>query len=59
MPYGLSKKAGGDNPSNDSKMEKCVKDVMSQGKDKITAIKICKSSITNSMMSSKLKKRLE
>ncbi len=45
MPYGVAKDVGGDSPSNDSLMEKCVTQVMRQGKDKETAIRICKSSI--------------
>lgn len=45
MPYGLSKKTGGDTPSNDAKMEACVQRVMAEGKDKLHAILICKASI--------------
>lgn len=45
MPYGFPKKLGGDSPSNDAKMEACVARVMATGKDKVTAIKICKVSI--------------
>ena len=42
MPYGMK---NGDTPEKDAKMESCVRDLMSQGHDKISAIKICKSSI--------------
>lgn len=49
MPYGVAKDVGGDSPSNDSLMEKCVIQVMRQGKDKETAIRICKSSIQRSL----------
>lgn len=49
MPYGVSKDVGGDSPSNDSLMEKCVEQVMKQGKDKQSAIRICKSSIQRSL----------
>jgi hypothetical protein len=46
MPYGLSKKTGGDTPARDAKMERCIQDVMSQnGNDKLKAILICKASI--------------
>ena len=46
MPYGLSKKIGGDTPANDAKMERCVQKVMARGKvTKLSAILICKSSI--------------
>ena len=48
MPYGLSKKSGGDSPSNDAKMERCIQDVMAQGKSKLSAILICKTSIQRS-----------
>lgn len=49
MPYGMPKEMGGDSPSNDAWMERCVSKVSSQkdkegktyGKDK--AIAICKS----------------
>lgn len=59
MPYGISKKVGGDTQAVDSKMERCVSDVIKTGKDKVTAIKICKSSITNSMIQNKLEKRMK
>lgn len=45
MPYGVSKKAGGDSPENDAKMERCVADLQRKGYDKVAAIRICKSSI--------------
>jgi hypothetical protein len=45
MPYGLSKKTGGDTPARDAKMERCVSDVMGQGHNKLRAILICKASI--------------
>lgn len=45
MPYGVAKAAGGDNPTNDAKMERCVQHLVSQGRDKVTAIKICKVAI--------------
>ena len=48
MPYGMSKKIGGDSPSNDALMEKCVADLQAKGKDKLSAILICKSSIQRS-----------
>jgi len=53
MPYGLSKKIGGDTPANDALMERCVKDVMAQGKSKLSAVLICKSSIQKSKMRKK------
>jgi hypothetical protein len=48
MPYGIAKKAGGDSKANDAKMERCVSDLTKQGKPKLTAILICKSSIQKS-----------
>ena len=45
MPYGLSKKIGGDNATNDQKMERCIQKVMGTGKNKLQAILICKSSL--------------
>jgi hypothetical protein len=44
-PYGIPKEHGGDSPENVAKMEKCVRDVMKQGKDKESAIRICKNSV--------------
>jgi hypothetical protein len=49
MPYGVKKSLGGDNAANDSKMERCVAHVMSQGHDKTSAIRICKFSIQKSL----------
>lgn len=43
MPYGMPKDEGGDSKKNDKWMEGCVKKVMAQGKDKSTAVAICKS----------------
>lgn len=48
MPYGVSRKAGGDSPANDAKMERCVSSLVAKGRDKITAIKICKTAIQRS-----------
>ncbi len=48
MPYGMAKAAGGDSPKNDAKMERCVSNLVSQGKDKVTAIRICKAAIQRS-----------
>jgi len=45
MPYGIAKKAGGDSPANDAKMERCIQDVQAQGHNKLRAILICKASI--------------
>lgn len=45
MPYGVDKKIGGDNPSNTGFMEKCVAKVMEGGKDKSSAIAICKAQL--------------
>lgn len=39
MPYGMK---GGDTPSSDAWMEKCVASVQAGGKDKSSAIAICK-----------------
>lgn len=45
MPYGIAKSAGGDSAANDARMERCIKELTSQGKPKLTAILICKSSV--------------
>lgn len=42
MPYGISKKMGGDNKRNDRKMEKQVAGIMRSGVSKKSAIKIAK-----------------
>jgi hypothetical protein len=44
MPYGVDKSIGGD----DGWMESCVMKVMKTGKDKQSAIRICKSSLDKS-----------
>lgn len=41
---------GGTTKSEDAKIERCVSSVMKTGKDKVTAIKICKSSIMKNDM---------
>lgn len=46
MPYGVSKDQGGDNASNDAWMERCVTAVMKEGKDKVSAIRICKAMLS-------------
>lgn len=46
MPYGLPKEK--DTPANNRKMERCVADVMKDGKSKESAIRICKDSIMKS-----------
>ena len=45
MPYGLSKKIGGDTAANDAKMERCIQKVTATGKNKLQAILICKASL--------------
>lgn len=45
MPYGIALKVGGDSPSTDAKMERCIAQVVAQGHDKVSAIKICKAAI--------------
>lgn len=50
MPYGISKKVGGDTPNTDAKMERCVQQIMAKGADKVTAIRECKASIEKSML---------
>jgi ribosomal protein S7 len=45
-PYGVDKKQGGDNKSNDAWMEKCVSSVMKSGKSKGSAIAICKTQLS-------------
>jgi hypothetical protein len=45
VPYGISKKHGGDNLKNVAKMESCVQQVMKDGRSKESAIRICKDSL--------------
>lgn len=46
MPYGISKKIGGDSPSNVKWMERCVKRVMTnEGFSKGRAIAVCKTTL--------------
>jgi len=42
MPYGIPSEYGGDTEENEKWMLNCIEKVMSSGKDKVTAIKICK-----------------
>ncbi len=42
MPYGISKKTGGDSPANDAHMEKVVAALTRAGHSKVSAIKIAK-----------------
>jgi hypothetical protein len=51
MPYGISKDAGGDSKKNVDNMHKCVEEVMAKGKDKVSAIRICKASMFGSAVS--------
>lgn len=53
MPYGMSKKIGGDTKAIDARMERCVKDLTAKGHNKLSAIAICKSSIQKSEMRKK------
>lgn len=39
MPY------GGTTPDEDARIERCVAHLMAQGHDKVSAIRICKSSV--------------
>ena len=45
MPYGIDKNIGGDSKENEQWMETCVKKVMKQGRDKSSAIAICKGTL--------------
>jgi ribosomal protein S7 len=47
-PYGVDKDLGGDSKPNDAWMERCVTRVMKSGKDKSSAIAICKSTMKKS-----------
>ena len=42
MPYGISKKLGGDSKRNDARMEKQVSAIQRSGKSKTAAIRIAK-----------------
>ena len=46
MPYGPIYKGG---PSDDARMERCVKDLKDKGHDEASAIAICKASLARSM----------
>jgi ribosomal protein S7 len=46
VPYNLGKEVGGDTPENDKWMEQCVQKVMKTGKDKSSAVAICKNTLT-------------
>jgi hypothetical protein len=43
VPYGMQ---GGDTPTSDSWMERCVTQVKASGKDEQAAIRICKAAYT-------------
>ena len=45
MPYGISRKVGGDTPALDKKVEDCVARLTAKGYSKVSAIKICKVSV--------------
>jgi hypothetical protein len=45
MPYGVDKEQGGDSKENDKWMERCVQRVMAGGKDKGSAVAICKTTL--------------
>ena len=53
MPYGIKKALGGDTAATDTRMERCIADVMAQGKPKLNAVLICKSSIQQSLSKKK------
>jgi hypothetical protein len=53
VPYGIKKTLGGDKPSTDAKMERCVSDLQAKGHSKMSAILICKSSIQKSLAKGK------
>ena len=55
MPYGMAKDAGGDSPTNDLKMEHCVKKLMKANPDwdKSRAIATCKKSIQDAARKSR------
>lgn len=52
MPYGLPHET----PELTKKMEDCVREVMKQGREKVSAIRICKASL---MRSYHLEKRMK
>lgn len=39
MPY------GGTTPAQDVRIERCVQELMAKGRDKVSAIRICKSAV--------------
>lgn len=49
MPYGISKKVGGDTPATTARMVRCIQDLQQQGHSKLSAILICKTSIQRSL----------
>lgn len=48
MPYGVSKSEGGDSAGNTAWMERCVASVQKSGRDKVSAIRICKAQLSKS-----------
>lgn len=50
MPYGMSKASGGDSPTNDAAMERCVEKLQAKGYSKTSSIRICKTSIQEKAM---------
>lgn len=50
MPYGPILKGSKETASQTATMERCVNDLMKTGKDKSSAIAICKISLRKSMM---------
>lgn len=49
MPYGFSKRLGGDSPENDAAMEERVSAIQRSGKGKVSAIKIAKASLAKQL----------
>lgn len=50
MPY------GGSTPEEDAKIERCVEQLMKSGKDKVSAIRICKASVLKGKKPRRVKK---
>lgn len=58
MPYELPESIGGDSKENIAKIESCVRDLMSKGKSKSSAVAICKASLIQAKGSIEIARRI-
>lgn len=55
MPYGFSKRLGGDSPENDAILERRVAGIQRSGQPKVNAIRISKASLAKQLSGKKKK----